>query len=298
MGNGTKFAVAGLLASNGGRTMRKGFTLVELLVVLGIIAMLMALAAGGAMWAVNAGRRTSMGIEIAQLHEGVEAYKNATGDYPPNFRDANALIRHIRRVYPRISPAEFNAVIDTSTSPPTVRPAMQLDEGEALMFWLIGTRNDPVYPFGLTGGSNSERKNYFQVDDRRLVSLDGDPWPSMRSKYAKDTFYLYVDSRAYPYFGAVTAAGVYVNPPMNAEGDPHTARPYLDSVTPAPSFVKPTSFQILCAGQDGEFGPEPSAAELQTYPGKSFPAGQNYTSADSDNLTNFSDGRVLEDHIP
>lgn len=295
MGTGAKYGVTSI----GGRTMRKGFTLIELLVVLGIIAMLVALAVGASMYAVNVGRRTAIGIELAQLHEGIEAYKNAKGDYPPNFRDANAVIRHIRRCYPRIAPGEFGAVIDVTVSPPVVRPAMQLDEGESLVFWLIGTRNDPIYPFGLTGGTNAERKEYIGLDERRLVSPDGDRWPSLQAKYCKDTFYLYAESRAYPYFGSVSAAGAYVNPAMIAEGDAtKTARPYLDSAAPMPAFIKPTGFQILCAGQDGEFGPEPASIDLQAYPGKTFPGGQNYTAEDEDNLANFTDGRTLEDHIP
>lgn len=285
--------------------MRKGFTLVELLVVIGIIAILMALTAMGSMWAVNAARRTAIGIDVATIHEAVEKYKSTTGDYPPNFRDAQTVLRHIRRCYPKTAPAVVNVMFDLSTTPPTIRPAMQLDESESLVFWLTKTRNDPLYPFdltpiGYTGGMNSALQSYIELDERRLFDgPDADPWKSLRAKYSKDSFIIYIDSRAYPYFGAVTAAGAYVNPAAMAEGDTaNSTRPYLNSALASPDFVNKTTFQILCAGQDGIFGPEPSAAELTAYPGKSFPAGQNYTSDDRDNLTNFSEGRTLEDHIP
>ncbi len=284
--------------------MRKGFTLVELLVVIGIIAILMALTAGASMWAVNAARRTAIGIDVATIHEAVEKYKSTTGDYPPNFRDAQTVMRHIRRCYPKTAPAVINAMFDLSVSPPTIRPAMQLDESESLVFWLTRTRNDPLYPFdltplGFTGGANSALQSYIELDQRRLASPDNDGWQSLHAKYSKESFIIYIDSRAYPFFGQVSAAGAYVNPAAIAESDTiNTARPYLSSIAASPDFVNKSTFQILCAGQDGLFGPEPPAADLQTYPGKSFPGGQNYTSDDRDNLTNFSEGRTLEDHIP
>jgi len=145
----------------------RGFTLVELLVVLGIIALLMALLTPAVMWGINAARRTRMGVEIAALADAIEKYKLSTGDYPPSFRDSNAVLRHIRMRYPKIAPSEFNAVF---TPAGIVRPAMQLDEGEALVFWLSRTRNNPTYPFGLTGGSPSDGyKTYYEFDARRLV---------------------------------------------------------------------------------------------------------------------------------
>src|SRR5262245_5004575 len=134
------------------RHIHRAFTLVELLVVIGIIALLMALFTGAVMYGVNLHRRTRSRVGLAALNDATEKYKTKVGDYPPNFRDANAVIRHIRTRYPKISPLEFAAVIDMTTTPPSIRPGMQLDEGEALVFWLAGTRNDPVFPFGLRGG--------------------------------------------------------------------------------------------------------------------------------------------------
>jgi hypothetical protein len=57
-----------------------------------------------------------------------------------------------------------------------------------------------------------------------------------------------------------------------------------------------TSFQIICAGQDGLFQSDPEPTVL-----KFFPGGGGYSlapgSEDNDNMTNFSEGR-LEDKIP
>ena len=285
----------------------RGFTLVELLVVIGIIAILMALLTPAVMWGINAGRRARMGVEIAALNEAIEKYKTKVGDYPPNFRDYNSFIRHVRTRYPKIAPASLNVMIQAAYgpaynlgNPPPAGTVPLIDEGESLVFWLALTRNDPVYPFNPSG--TAALQSFYEFDQRRLVNLDGDLFPSYRAAFAKDTFYLYLDSRSYdeladvanaatnPLSGAWAEIDYSVNPPTHQQ----VARPYAtDTGTP----VNPTSFQILCAGQDGEWG---NVDPLTTaYAGlKGFPGGQNYTPQDRDNITNFSEGRTLEDHIP
>jgi prepilin-type N-terminal cleavage/methylation domain-containing protein len=292
----------------------RGFTLVELLVVIGIIALLMALLTPAVMWSVNAGRRTRMGVEIAALHEAIEKYKGKVGDYPPNFRDYNSFISHVRTRYQKMAPANLNAMIAlaygptySTTAPPPAGTVPRIDEGESLVFWLALTSNDPVVPFNPAG----TLQTYYEFDQRRLVDVDGDGFPSYRASYAKDTFYLYIDHRSYD---DIAGAAVFTpGPPLASSGafaelDTSTAaaiaaiqhdqvaRPYANNTGTA--FVNPTSFQILCAGQDGDFGNVDALTGTYVPAVKGFPGGMNYTSADRDNITNFSDGRTLEDHIP
>jgi hypothetical protein len=56
--------------------------------------------------------------------------------------------------------------------------------------------------------------------------------------------------------------------------------------------MNPTTFQIICAGQDGDFGMLLSSSGAATIDAdaKSFPSGLNYNQADKDNITNFSNG--------
>ena len=100
-----------------------------------------------------------------------------------------------------------------------------------------------------------------------------------------------------------------------AFGDDYTvpegmARPYWSgnpATLSAPSAypkdqtkpMNPTTFQILCAGQDGDFGVYDGINRTPADPTvKLFPSGLNYIQADKDNITNFSGGRTLGDSIP
>jgi hypothetical protein len=191
------------------------------------------------------------------------------------------------------------------TSPPPPGTVPQIDAGEALVFWLARTRNDPRFPIPVTpamAGLNSPYQTFYEFDEKRLVDADGSGLPSYHTKFAKDTYYLYVDARSYDNVTSdfTTASnGVFAELntlPANLPNITHdqVARPYAtDTGTP----TNPTTFQILCAGQDGDFGNvDPIDGPATAV--KGFPGGQNYSPGDRDNLTNFSEGRTLEDHIP
>jgi prepilin-type N-terminal cleavage/methylation domain-containing protein len=299
----------------------RGFTLVEMLVVLGIIGVLVALLLPAVMAAVNRGRVTRMGTEIAQLNDAIEAYKSKMGDYPPTFRDANAVMLHIRRCYPKISATELGNVF-SQLNPPVLQTAAMLDEGESLVFWLSGTRNNPQYP--LSPGTGSAPVKYYDFPEARLSDPDGNGFPSFRPEYAKDTYYLYLDSRAYQLLaGYNTTNDTYdlINDPETAAyaefpptggirptaADP-IVRPYWSEIPvpgstamqPIPQRFQPmnaSKFQIICAGTDGDFGYIDNAGVWATEV-KGFPSGAYYNRGDRDNLTNFSGGRRLDDHIP
>jgi hypothetical protein len=262
-------------------------------------------------------------------------YKDKHGSFPPNFRQYDSFIRHVRTAYPKIDPAHLNRVIQTiwndtslnTGNPPPVTTIPVLDEGECLVFWLYLVDDDPRYPFkaadsnyattaqaALLAAKSPEK--IFPFKEERFVANDGDQFPAYRALYSKDTCYIYIDSRSYFFFvvndysdkqtyaayaDGNYAPGYYVRPYWS-EDRSTTVNPPPIPRTNHFKPVNPTTFQIICAGQDGEFGIDPP-----TTPGaKFFKGGGNsnsdtepgYQSGDRDNMTNFSEGRRLQDHIP
>lgn len=287
---------------------RQAFTLVEMLVVIGIIAVLAALLLPAVMRAMNSARNTAIALEVNQLASAIEAYKQDKGDYPPNFRERSVVERHLRKCYPKIDPqylqgflgTVFPVGVNTLTNP-------VIDEGESLVFWLSMTDSDPRFPFLSYFNPNNltpNPKKYYDFDQTRLITSANDRMPAYRAKFSKDSFYVYIDSRSYlatcriPGYGGDTFA-TYAYADNNSDG----VRPYWsDVINPSATSaiardrfkpVNPTTFQIICAGQDGEFGYQSSDPDV-----KRFPTGDNYNPEDRDNITNFSNGRTLADNLP
>lgn len=301
--------------------LRRAFTLVEMLVVIGIISVLAALLLPAVMIAVRTARNASIAVEINQLASAIESYKQDKGDYPPNFRDSSVVLRHIRKCYPKADPTYVNNFVTyaCNSSQNTF-----IDDGEALVFWLSMTDNDLRYPFLSYFNPNQQSpspKKYYPFDDTQLDDLDATEAQSTnvgqfydirscRGKYSKDSYYLYIDSRAYDdtcRFSGAPYSDAAGNRYAYAEDSAFGARPYWSATlatgaaanAPARSKYKPmnaTTFQIICAGQDGDYGGSPT----QTTDVKLFPSGLNYDllGADKDNITNFSAGKTLSDSLP
>ena len=75
-------------------------------------------------------------------------------------------------------------------------------------------------------------------------------------------------------------------------------------VNPDSTFVNPNTFQIHCAGQDGNFGYNQVTAVDASFNWlnnwqslvKTFPTMINTNEEDSDNMADFTEGRKLIDH--
>jgi prepilin-type N-terminal cleavage/methylation domain-containing protein len=312
----------------------RGFTLVEMLVVLGIIAVLVALLAPAVMAAINNARRAAIATDISGLHDAITAYQQKRGDFPPNFRDHAAFVRHVRKCYPKITPLHLAEVERRVWSTPPDYLATNIDytrvpnmdEGESLVFWLYLVDNDPREPFkaivqGINGPSSTNPllaanspEHLYPFKEDRLISSDDDLMPSYRAIYSKETFYLYIDSRSYLQLTAVAGIRAFGETPALGTARPYWSEDRATTVNPLPPRsatapwkahfkpVYPTAFQIIGAGQDGLFGDDPGTA---LYPGAKFfkgggwtEGGRGYMPEDNDNMTNFSEGRRLEDHIP
>lgn len=168
-----------------------GFTLTELLVVIVIISILASLITAAAVNAMRRGNEGSITLEIGQLGQAIEEFKNKYGAYPPNvfsnldtslglsnqekLTNAQNVVRFMRKVAPRST--ELNSVMSTppvrGTNPnagaDNIFPIYQLGvrPSEALVLWLSGFSGDPTRPFS---GEDLEATMIYDEENDQDVS--------------------------------------------------------------------------------------------------------------------------------
>jgi len=167
---------------------RRAFTLVELLVVIGILGVLAALITPAVFQARVSARNAAIKAEIDMLHMAIMNYKNEYGSFPPCVSGtaiADPAARHIKRLFPRWPPV----VLTNSTT-----------QSNALVGWLTGYSLDPTNPIG------TPREKLFDFDESRINS--GEYFPSGK----RGSVYYYTSSSQY-----------FTDPPTNT-----TPRQYVE----------------------------------------------------------------------
>ena len=220
---------------------RGGFTLVELLVAIIIIAILAAIITPAVMRAMATARQAAIKSEIDMLHMAIMNYKNEYGSFPPAADvPLGSIAKHVKRLFPRHA-----YDIGTSATNPTVE-ALQPDN--AISSWLKGFTDDPTNPLGLLpayGGGftvdpSAKRKKLFDFDQARLSTNTFRYAPREKP----NSPYIYIPASQY-------AAVSPPNPPMSFSGLSGSYAPEKDSTG---AFFNADTFQILCAGRDEKFG--------------------------------------------
>lgn len=173
---------------------RAGFTLVELLVVITIIAILAGLLLAAATGAIGAGEETRIKAQIDQINGAFEDYKNTLGSYPPatqtdanadNSHVANAKVlsafkRHLKKAYPshREDDTLIAALVGAGPAMPTeATPNLPggMNAAEALVFFLTKMSDDPRYPISGVGGPSYSLGTSSAVDVTR-DAVDNRSW--------------------------------------------------------------------------------------------------------------------------
>ncbi len=259
-------------------TNSRGFTLVEMLVVVAIIGILASLITAAAWRAVITARNGAIKVEISKLDLAVKAFKEKFGDYPPDFHDSAAVTRFMRKAFPN------------AASYPDLTNTAKYNPFSALGFWLAGpggkgfsanVQNPFDLPWNASGVPTtfyaSRINPFYDFDASRLnqPTAATNPYCYFAPNVTNGAPYVYYratinntyDTTAYTSW----SPGTWVRP-----------LPYLQNSV----YINPKGYQILCAGRDGVYGT-----------GVTYPAGTDYTANQYDDMGNFTDG-TMEQAMP
>ena len=307
------------------RKAHRGFTLIELLVVIVIIGILASMIVVAVNSARTAARRAIIKTQIAQVEGALAQYLKTYGEYPPDFSDEAAVMRHLRKRWPKWQGgpkdiAEFcdaiNAAAGYDFSMATVHGTTKSRGAHigALAFWLGGIPDsngllngfsaDISDPLGLNGSITQWDKDSQFMEltiGNNCDIIDGLP---------------VITANGYPivYFKP-NAAGKYwqkgtEDDPMcfhihyNAAKHPPTWEYLGDGVPYAKSVEKdkndivvnvvwhnPKTYQLIHPGLDGKFGDIGQDEDRVIDPANDVAV--NITLADKDNQANFG-GTTIE----
>ncbi len=255
------------------RPARRGFTIVELLVTISIIAILMSLLVVAVSGGFGSASFAQVRTEISNFDAAIADFKVQYGTEPPSSitipedgaswtPDARSKIRSVFGTKVDFTaPFDLNGDGDTSDT-------HVLNGEQCLLFFLggplrsdgapYGFSKNPRTPFETTSGGNRAGP-FFEIDVSRVVVDTAGQYPHYEAPndYGR---YLYVHSDEY-------------SPSVKA---------YLQT---ASTYWQPKSFQIICSGPDRNYG----ATLNPVYDPDNSDA---LDEADRDNVTNFSNGRL------
>ena len=241
---------------------RRGFTVVEVLVAITIIAILAAILTPVVGSALRRANEFAIESEMSQLDLAIEHFKSDNGFYPPSFANFNSgadILPYLNRIAP--NHAENAARLDAWWTQVGQHIKQEytntgLSTGADMVFWLSGIAKNRQYPLtygpdnapiglaahsngiGIVDNDNTERNVYFTFKADRLrnpITPNGQNAPTLlvanyMQARGKESQYIYIDSGSYP--------GSTAYSPNPGSG----------------TFFNQGSFQLVAAGLDGNFG--------------------------------------------
>jgi prepilin-type N-terminal cleavage/methylation domain-containing protein len=299
---------------------RRGFTLVEVLVVVAIIGLLVALLLPAINSVRRSAKRTVITTEMKQLVAAIENFKSTigAGRYPPDGTNPSDTLQFLQGAFPRCPATNYPTQLTTAYSASSV-----FNPATALVFWLggaqdstgafIGFSANQQNPFDAPVGGQVQisasrlqpsfdfqkatgNTRFVQINTSPLSAASGNLGGTSSGTTVTWNLYQYsppnnqVGSAPYLYYKAVAGA-YYVSTPVQ------NTMPYSDSsASPPTSFINPKTYQLLCPGLDGKFGIY-TTANIGGCP--QYPAGTNYDQVNGlDDMTNFTSGAIVGDDTP
>jgi prepilin-type N-terminal cleavage/methylation domain-containing protein len=305
---------------------RRGFTLVEILVVIAIIGMLVALLLPALGSARRAARRAAVRTEMLQIVAALENVRTTIGggQYPPDGTNPADTTRFLKAAFQNCPTSNYPTQLTQAYSATSLFSPLT-----ALVFWIGGAQDvngeflgfsaNPQNPFdasasrlnpgfdfgkGCPAGTQVSANPQLVLQNPSAPALTGGGIPPASSGVIWNMYQLVPKngqaqgvSAPYVYLKAVGGAYTTTVVTINSVSPAQNVVPYVDSPVPAtaaPStYINAKSFQLLCPGLDGKYGNYTSAA-IASCP--QYPAGANYDPVNgSDDMTNFTNGGTVDD---
>lgn len=312
---------------------RAGFTLVELMIVITIIAVLASLLLGAVNKVREVGRRTVAVSEISQLDTAISKFKQENGFNPPNYikfpktnrptdPDEVRGLALLRRMFRGYAPPPAT-LMDPATALPPI-PFLDRDMrtpnkdelfgSQCVVYFLGGPQhqgfkiNSPDDP----GTSNSKKGPYFDFAAGRITRNDApgeepeykyylrDPWGTPYAYFSTSLSENY--ETPMPPSPATNASIWFIPGTNNAE----LLQPFYtgSNTSPGQRFINPGRVQIISAGPNEKFGRNAKPGQSPTLPQRfPFVAGQDDpalfgagfadASPGADDVSNFNGGAPL-----
>ncbi len=274
---------------------RRGFTMVELLIVIVIIGILMGLLTPAVITVLNKAKTTAIHADLKQLEMAVEEYRTNFTDFPPDFFDVSnnnaaqaSVARHFRKAFPKYIPGRPSGTTtgtdwDRISADFTYSRGLNdlslngLDPASALVFCLggppdptskqlLGFSANPRNPFQPGGG---RLPKLFDFKETRLKGFANGAWQAWPVYTADKTDVPYIYFRPRQISGrseyAYDDGSGNLLPLFHGSGN-NICVAYLasagDPTNPGGSNVvrrwnNPDTFQIISPGLDEEFGNAP-----------------------------------------